>query len=159
MLDFFQRLFESDFTPQGQAYLMRPEIIWLHVISDGLIALAYLLVLITLAYFLRKRSDLPHRGMFVLFGLFVLACAVAHLLEIWSVWHGTFRLVGVVKAVTGLAAVATAVMLAKLVPEALALPTPEDLEQADLVLGERKVREGQRAKFVVQDSEGARTAH
>jgi hypothetical protein len=104
---------------------MRPEIIWVHVISDALIALAYFSILIALAYFLRKRSDLGYRGMFVLFGFFVFACGVVHLMEIWSVWHGTFRLVGLIKAVTGVASVATAIMLVKVVPQALALPAPD----------------------------------
>ncbi|MGC2579484.1 MAG: hypothetical protein WA376_18110, partial [Terrimicrobiaceae bacterium] len=125
MRDFFKGLFDSDFVPHGQAYLMRPEIIWVHVISDALIALAYFSILIALAYFLRKRSDLGHRGMFVLFGFFVFACGVVHLMEIWSVWHGTFRLVGLIKAVTGVASVAMAIMLVKVVPQALALPAPD----------------------------------
>ncbi|HEY5954812.1 MAG TPA: PAS domain S-box protein, partial [Terrimicrobiaceae bacterium] len=138
MTDFFQNLLDSSFTPHGQAYLMRPELIWLHVISDGLIALAYFSILAGLVYFVRKRSDLPGRGMFLLFGFFLLACGVAHLLEIWTVWHGIFRLTGVVKAVTGVAAFATALMLVKTVPQALALPSPEDLEQARLALESEK---------------------
>jgi len=138
MTDFFQNLLDSSFTPHGQAYLMRPEIIWLHVISDGLIALAYFSILAGLVYFVRNRSDLPGRGMFLLFGFFLLACGVAHLLEIWTVWHGIFRLTGVVKAVTGVAAFATALMLVKMVPQALALPSPEDLEQARLALESEK---------------------
>ena len=148
MRDFFTGLFESNFVPHGQAYLMRPEIIWVHVISDALIALAYFSILIALAYFLRKRSDLGHRGMFVLFGFFVFACGVVHLMEIWSVWHGTFRLVGLIKAVTGVASVAMAIMLVKVVPQALALPAPDELDQARLALqGEITERERARSSW------------
>lgn len=145
MIDFFKRLFDSDFIPHGQAYLMRPEIIWLHVVADASIALAYFSILITLAYFVRNRRDLPHRGMFVLFGFFVFACGAAHLMEIWSVWHGTFRLAGVVKAVTGVASVATAIVLVRLVPRALTLPASEELRQARSAL-ESEVAERERAQ-------------
>src|SRR5215470_6259730 len=138
MTDFLQNLLDSSFTPHEQAYLLRPEIIWLHVAADALIALAYFSMLAALVYFVRKRPDLSARGMFLLFGFFLLTCGVVHLLEIWTVWHGIFRLTGVVKAVTGVVAVATAVMFVKMIPEALALPSPEDLEQARLTLEREK---------------------
>ena len=148
MIDFFQRLFDSEFTPHGQAYLMRPEIIWVHVVSDALIALAYFSILVTLVYFLRKRTDSSGRGLFILFGFFVFACGVAHLMEIWSVWFGTFRLVGLVKAVTGVAAVATAAMLIKIVPQALALPSSEEFKQTSLALeSEKAERERDRSSY------------
>ena len=148
MIDFFQRLFDSGFTPHGQAYLMRPEIIWVHVVSDALIALAYFSILIALLYFLRKRPTLPGRGIFILFGFFVFACGVAHLMEIWSVWFGTFRLVGLIKAVTGVAAVATAAMLVKVIPQALALPSSKEFEQASLALeNEKAERERDRTSY------------
>jgi PAS domain S-box-containing protein len=154
MIDFFKRLFDSEFTPHGQAYLMRPEIIWLHVVSDALIALAYFSILITLACFLRKRDDLSHRGIFFLLGFFVLACGVAHLMEIWSVWHGTFRLVGFVKAVTGVSAVATAIMLVKVFPQALALTSPEGLKRVSLALeSERTEHERERSSWSVTRDE------
>jgi two-component system, NtrC family, sensor kinase len=41
MIDFLRKIFASDFMPHGQSYLMRPEIIWLHVVSNGLIAVAF----------------------------------------------------------------------------------------------------------------------
>jgi len=36
--------------------------VWLHVVSDALIALAYFSIPITLIYFIRKRRDLPFIG-------------------------------------------------------------------------------------------------
>jgi two-component system, NtrC family, sensor kinase len=35
-----QRLIETEFMPHGYCYLWFPEVLWLHVLSDGLIALA-----------------------------------------------------------------------------------------------------------------------
>jgi PAS domain S-box-containing protein len=145
MIDFFKRLFDSDVIPHGQAHLMRPEIIWLHVFADGLLALAYFSILVALAYFVRTRRDLPHYGMFVLFGFFVFACGAAHLMEIWSVWYGTFRLAGVVKATAGIASVATVILLVRLVPQALKVPAPEELRQTRSALAS-EVAERERAQ-------------
>lgn len=41
MTDFLKRLFAADFMPHGHCYFWQPEIVWLHVPSDGLITLAY----------------------------------------------------------------------------------------------------------------------
>jgi PAS domain S-box-containing protein len=148
MTDFFQRLFDSDFAPRGQAYLGHPEVMWVHVVSDAFIALSYFLILFALTYFVSKRVGLSKRETFALFGFFMLACGVAHLMEIWSVWHGTFRLFGLVKAIAGLAGIATAIVLLKAVPQALNLPSPEELHAANLLLESEKTdRERERSSW------------
>src|SRR3984893_7173955 len=135
-MDFFKNLFSpSGFMPHGYCYLWRPNLILLHAVSDSLIALAYLSIPITLLYFIRKRRDLPFNWMFVLFGVFILACGATHAMEVWTLWHATYWLSGTVKAVTALASVPTAILLVKLVPMALALPSPEALR---LEIAERK---------------------
>ena len=148
MTDFFKRLFDSDFAPHGQAFVGQPETLWVHVVADALIALTYLLILVALTSFLRNRAGLSGRGAFALFAFFVFACAVTHLMEIWSIWHGTFRLVGVVKAVTGVAGIVTAVLLLKSIPDALNLPSPEELHAATSMLeSEQSDRERERTSW------------
>jgi hypothetical protein len=44
MIEFFRRLFDSDFMPHGGCYFWRPELVWLHVSSDALIVLAYVMI-------------------------------------------------------------------------------------------------------------------
>ncbi|HEY3151230.1 MAG TPA: PAS domain S-box protein [Candidatus Binatia bacterium] len=128
MIDFFKNLFSSDgFMPHGHCYLWRPGVVWLHVTSDALITLAYYSIPITLFYFVRKRKDLEFHWMFVCFAVFILACGSTHLMEIWNIWHPTYWLAGSIKAVTAFASVPTAVLLMKLVPQALALPSPTAL--------------------------------
>jgi len=64
MNEFLRHLF-SYFMPHGYCYLWRPEIIWLHSISDAAITLAYYMIPVGLFYFVRKRRDLPfHWGGF-----------------------------------------------------------------------------------------------
>lgn len=134
MPEFLTKLFSSDFMPHGYCYKWQPDLLWLHAASDGIITLAYYLIPIVLIYFVRKRRDLPFHWMFLLFGLFIFSCGTTHLMGVWTIWHGTYRLSGVIKAVTAAASLVTAVLLIPLLPRALALPSPEQLRQANLDL-------------------------
>ena len=86
MSEFLSKLFSSDFMPHGACYLWRPEIVWLHATSDTLIALSYYLIPIVLIYFVRKRTDLPFNWIFMMFGVFILACGTTHVMEVWTLW-------------------------------------------------------------------------
>jgi signal transduction histidine kinase len=131
MVEFFRKLFDSDFMPHGTCYLWQPGVLWVNVISDSLIALAYVVISLQLLYFFRHRRDMPFSWILVMFGLFIFGCGATHAMGMWTVWHGTYRLSGLIKAITALASVSTAVMMAPLVPKALALPSPGELRQAN----------------------------
>jgi PAS domain S-box-containing protein len=124
----------AGFMPHGMCYLWRPGVLGLHVACDSLIALAYFSIPFTLLYFVRKRHDLEFNWMFVCFAVFIVACGTTHLMEIWVIWHPVYWWSGGVKAVTALASVPTAILLAKLVPTALRLPSPAVLRSAYAVL-------------------------
>jgi PAS domain S-box-containing protein len=129
-MGFLRSLFSSgDFMPHGHCYLWQPSLVWLHVLSDSLIALAYFSIPITLVYFIRKRKDLPFNWIFVCFGVFILACGATHAMEVWTLWHATYWLSGGIKALTALVSVPTAILLVRLIPQALALPSPEALRR------------------------------
>ena len=135
-MEFLRAVFSpNDFMPHGYCYLWNTPLVWLHVISDSLIALAYFSIPITLVYFIRKRRDLPFNWMFVCFGVFILACGATHAMEVWTLWRATYWLSGAVKALTAFVSVPTAVLLVRLVPKALALPSPEELRRE---IAERK---------------------
>ena len=130
MLEFLRRLFSADgFMPHGHCYLWQPGVLWLHLISDALVAVAYTSIPFTLLHFVRKRRDIPFNWIFLSFGAFIIACGATHVMEIWTIWTPLYWLAGTVKAVTAVGSVATAVMLIKLVPHAIALPTAAQLEQ------------------------------
>ncbi|WP_202924919.1 ATP-binding protein [Myxacorys almedinensis] len=112
----------SGFIPHGHCYLWKPGLVWLHVISDSLIALAYVAISATLAYLVYKtRQEIPFHWMFLAFGSFIIACASTHFMDVWTLWHPTYWLSGALKVVTAIASVVTAVVLPALVPKALAL--------------------------------------
>src|SRR5439155_15175708 len=71
---FLVQLLSSDFLPHGTCYLWNPKILWLHVISDGIITLSYYCIPLALIYLLRRRKDLPFNWIFWMFGMFILGC-------------------------------------------------------------------------------------
>ncbi|MBZ5593920.1 MAG: PAS domain S-box protein [Acidobacteriia bacterium] len=150
MMEFLKNLLASDFMAHGYCYLWRPEIVWLHVVSDALITLAYYSIPVTLVYFVRKRRDLPFHWMFLMFGAFILGCGTTHVMEVWTIWHGTYRLAGIIKLITAGLSVSTAVALVPLMPKALALPSPARLEAANREL-EQEVRNRERAEQEIKE--------
>jgi PAS domain S-box-containing protein len=127
----------SGFMPHGYCYTWDPYVIWLHVISDGLIAIAYFSIPLTLLYLVLHREDLPLNWMFLCFAVFIVACGATHAMEIWSIWRPMYWLSGAIKAITALASVATAVLLIRLIPPAVAWPSTKLLSQANLELQQR----------------------
>lgn len=100
---------------------------WLHVISDAVITLSYYCILLALVYLVRKRRDIPFNWIFWMFGLFILGCGTTHLMEVWTVWHPTYFLSGVIKALTAAVSITTAIVLLQLIPKAIALPDVDQL--------------------------------
>ena len=112
MREFITKLFSSnEFMPHGHCIYWKPEVLWLHVGSDILTAMAYFSIPISLLVFVRKRKDLNFSWVFVMFGIFILACGTTHTLDAWTMWNPAYRLEGVVKAITALASIGTAVSL------------------------------------------------
>jgi PAS domain S-box-containing protein len=130
--------FSSGLMPHGFCYQWKPSLIWLHAISDTLIALAYFLIPMVLIYFVRKRRDLPFGWMFLCFGAFIAACGLTHVMEVWTLWVPVYWLSGGVKLITVLASVPTAIFLVRSVPEALALPSPEEMRTTIEQLDQQK---------------------
>jgi len=135
----------NPFIPHGHCYLWQPELVLLHLSSDALIGLAYYSIPITLVYFVRKRQDLPFNWIFQLFGIFIVACGTTHFMEVWTLWYPSYWVSGSIKLLTAIASVYTAVLLVPLVPQALALPSPAQLEAANQEL-QKQVAERRRAE-------------
>lgn len=154
MLEFLKGLFQSDFLPHGVCYRWSPGVVWLHVVSDLLIALAYYFIPFALIYIVRSRRDLVFPWMFWLFGVFILACGTTHLMNVWVIWNPVYRLDGAIKLVTALASVPTAILLMRLAPTVIALPSPEQLRAANTEL-EREIAERKAAEARVRELNAA----
>jgi len=128
MLEFFLKIFATDFMPHIYCLRRDPAVVWLEVISDLAIAAAYFAIPLLLFDVVRKRPDPRFRKIALLFVLFIAACGTTHVLAVWTLWHPMYRLEGVAKAVTALASVATATVLLRLRSFLTLLPAPSDLK-------------------------------
>jgi signal transduction histidine kinase/CheY-like chemotaxis protein len=131
MHNYVDWLFSSpNFMPHGMCYLWQPETLWLNVASDGLIAAAYYAIPISLYYLVHeRRKEIPFPGIILMFAAFIVLCGTTHLMEIWTVWRPDYRLAGAIKGVTGLVSLATMFALFKVIPHAMQLRSPAQLQR------------------------------
>jgi PAS domain S-box-containing protein len=115
------------FLPHGYCFNWSPGVLWSMVASDALITLAYFSIPLTLASFVRRRPDITHRHIVLLFGAFIFACGVTHALDVWTLWQPDYALQAGTKAVTAAISVLTAFSLWRLIPKALAIPSVTQL--------------------------------
>lgn len=66
--------------------------------------------------------------MFWMFGAFIIGCGMTHFMEVVTTVTPIYRMSGLLKLVTAAASVATAITLVPLVPKALAMKSPGELE-------------------------------
>ncbi len=119
------------FMPHGMCFAWERGVLALHVISDSVIALAYLSIPITLAVFAIKRRDLPFKWLIAMFATFIVSCGTTHILGVWTIWHPDYWIDGWAKAVTAVVSAVTAVALIALLPRALSMRSPQENERMD----------------------------
>src|SRR6202047_1379176 len=141
----------QDYMPHGLCFPWQPELIALHVASDSSIALAYYSIPIALIYFVLKRTDFAFPSIFVLTGLFILACGTTHAMSVWTLWFPDYRVDGGIKAVTALLSIGTGVAIWKVMPLAPALPSTGQLERANKLLGQ-EITQRQRAEAALREA-------
>ncbi len=130
------------FLPSGDTYHWLPEILWLHVISNAVIALSYLLIPLGLYIFVTRNSRrLPHRDLAYLFIFFIFFCGLSHAAEIYTTWVPAYWLEGWLKAITASVSIVTALVLLPklpdLVPSAADRRRYADLEEHQRILETR----------------------
>jgi PAS domain S-box-containing protein len=102
---------------------------WLHILSDLGVWSAYVAIPVVLAVFALRRTDLPFRKVFLLFGAFILACGTTHLMEAIIFWWPAYRLAGGIKLFTAVVSWATVLALIPIIPRVLSMRSPEELER------------------------------
>jgi len=159
MSAFFERILDSSMlSPHGICLLWQPELIWLHVVSDALIAMAYFSIPAALAIFVSKRDDLKFGWIYWSSGIFIMACGLTHVLSIYTLWVPVYGVEGLVKAATAVASVFTAGMLWPLLPKLLAIPSPFELRQAQDALAEQQMK-SRDTEQLLQQFRQAQQAH
>lgn len=137
LVEAFDLFFAKNFLPQEHCYLWTSILVFLHVASDLIIALACFLIPLLLISVIKQRPNLPFQGIFWLFCAFIVACGVTHLMTAWTFWYPTYLLSGLVKAITAGVALCSAAKMLQLIPKVLALLTPAPLEETNQALAEK----------------------
>lgn len=134
MLEFFSNLLDNDFMPHGHCYLWKPEILWPHVLGDGLTAVSYFVIPLLLFYFVKERPEKQFNVIYLAFAAFILFCGATHLLAIVSVWNPIYRLEAVIKSGTALVSFSTVILVAVKMPTLLAIPSRREINDKNETL-------------------------
>jgi hypothetical protein len=134
-------LTSASFVPHGYCLLWRPDLVALHAVSDGAVALSYFAIPLVMAYFLRKRPDIagPNKSIAWLFVVFILACGITHLIGLVMMWWPIYGIQGLAKAGTAIMSVTTVAAMIYALPLALRVPSVAQLEAANAEL--RRLRD------------------
>lgn len=136
MSRFIDTLLTNNFMPHGHCYFWRPDVLWLHVGSNAIIAIAYFVIPIAL-YTIIKRSQrpIPHKDLLYLFITFITFCGLSHSVEILTTWIPLYQLEGWVKATTASISIITALVLLPKLPDLLTTQSLQ--EKYDQLYNER----------------------
>ena len=130
--DFVQWLLNPfGLTPHGFCLLWEQGLTWLYAISDIAIGIAYSAIPFTLLVFARRRPDLIFRPVAWLFAAFITLCGITHWSDVLTIRISAYGLEAVFKAITGIVSLLTVFTLWRLMPTALALPSPTQLREAN----------------------------
>ena len=117
----FSSLFGMNYLPHRYCYLAQPWLIWSNVTMDALIAASYVVIFSCLFWITGRLRRFPEihafLWVFIAFGVFIVACASTHLMEVITIWWPLYRLSVAFKVLCAASSVATAILFAKAVPE------------------------------------------
>ena len=119
------------FMPHGMCLLWRPELMFLHIASDGFIAMACFVILVGMVNFVRHRHDLEpaQRSAAMVSAAFIALCGFTHVASILTLWYPFYVAEGWLKAATAAISVATAILVLRVVPQLLRVPSPKTLQE------------------------------
>lgn len=101
----------KEWMPHGMCFGWEPAILWLRVISDAVIALAYFSIPTALFYFVRQRPDFRLYAVLSAFALFIVACGITHIMDIVTIWVPWYGADAVVRLGCAFVSIVTAVAL------------------------------------------------
>src|SRR5208282_1381276 len=127
---------ESPYLPGGYCYLWDGPLVSLHVVSGLMVGAAFISIPVLLLWFVKKRRDVPFQGGLLWFSAFLVACGAAGFLDVWNLWHDAYWLEGAVKGVAAITSAGAAGYLVLLIPKALKLPSPRQMEVANARLAQ-----------------------
>lgn len=112
----------EQFMPHGHCFLWIPKILWMHIIGDVTITLAYYSIPLTLLYLMiKRRQTIPYRWIVGLYAAFIFLCGTTHIVSVITLWLPIYYFEGVLKIITGVVSLATAMLMFPLASKLLDL--------------------------------------
>jgi signal transduction histidine kinase/CheY-like chemotaxis protein len=139
----------STMTPHGACLLWKPELIWLNVVSDAMLAVAFFAAAFVVGLFVWRRRDIMYRGVFGIFAIFAAVCGTTRLLSILTLWVPAYDIEGLTKGFLALISAGITAALLLSLPRILVQPSRTQLQQANAAL-EEEIRHRRKAEAMVK---------
>ncbi len=137
------------FMPHGVCLGWDGPLLTAFIVGNLGIALAYLLIPMALRYFIGKRKDLPYSHIFKLFAAFILSCGLTHVAKVLTLYQPVYWVEAGLDLWTAGISLITAAVLFPLIPKALQLRSPKELEEANKRL-EAQIIETKKAESLAE---------
>jgi PAS domain S-box-containing protein len=124
----------AGFLPHGYCFQWSPGLLWTMVSADLAIALAYFSIPLAIASYARQRPQVNLGSIATLFAVFIFACGVTHVMDVWTIWRPDYQLQTAGKVFTACASVLTAAVAWRLMPTLLALPSIDEMRASNEAL-------------------------
>lgn len=141
---------DNRFMPHGHCYLWQPDILWTHVISDGLTAVAYIAIPISIAIIAWRHAHNAgaSASIALLFAAFIILCGITHMFNVYVIWHPAYELQSYIKGLTAIVSIVTAVVVVSKTHYLFQLLSVEASNQEiDRVVDEHKRKEAHLEKI------------
>ncbi len=121
----------THFEVHGIHFIQTPVLKWFLVSGNLLIFLSYVLIPLALLYLVRKRKDIMFTPIFFLFAAFIVLCGISHLIHVIIFWYPIYGIEAIEVWITGLVSIGTFFAVLYVLPLALKLKSPEQMEEVN----------------------------
>ena len=124
-----QQMNISQFMPHGHCYLWRTDILIMHVLGNLLTSLSYFSIPLVLWIFWKNTRHNNSRLTWIIicFAAFIFLCGITHAFSIYTTWVPHYFLEGILKSLTAIVSLVTAILSWYLLPELLKIPSSSEL--------------------------------
>ena len=112
------------FEPHWVHFADDPLLLWVTVVANVWIFVAYTLIPIALIYFIWKRRELLFSSVFWLFGAFIVLCGLHHIVHVVTFWYPIYYFQALIDMLTALVSMVTFFVLIPILPKAIRLESP-----------------------------------
>ena len=112
----------------GDCWRDPPQLVWVETTANILITFAFYSIAALIIYFIHKRQDIQRNSIIPILVICILSYATTHLIETWSLWYPSDFLSGLLQAVSAIISILIATIMVSLIPTALTIPSPNQLQ-------------------------------